>query len=102
MPKSGLRIYGELLIDDINFHKENAFFLNKYAYLLGFQKTSFPLNSSNIWFEYSNVLNQVCQSFHLLTFTHTGFSNWALSETIFKITDFIIPKYLNLKSVKRS
>ncbi len=74
MPKSGLRIYGELLIDDINFHKENAFFLNKYAFLLGFQKTSFPLNSSNMWFEYSSVLNQVYQSFHPShIYTHRSF-----------------------------
>ena len=62
--KPSIRLYGEILIDDINFHQKNAFYLNKYAYSIGVQKTSFPFKTSNVWFEHSNVLNQVYQSFH--------------------------------------
>ena len=42
-PDPSLKIYGELLIDDINFHQKNAFYLNRYAYLLGIQKHLFHL-----------------------------------------------------------
>ena len=69
------RIYGELLFDDINFHNSNQYYLNRYAYLIGFHKTSFPFPSSNIWFEHSNVLNQVYQSYHPThIYTHRGFA----------------------------
>ena len=68
------RLYAEILIDDINFHNKNAFFLNRYAYLIGFHKIAFPFKSSNIWFEFSSVLNQVYQSFHLShTYVHNNF-----------------------------
>ena len=63
-PQAGLRLFGEVIIDDVNFHTKNAFYLNRYGYLIGLQKTQFPFKSSNFWFEYSNVLNQVYQSFH--------------------------------------
>ena len=73
-PKPGLRLFGEIIIDDINFHTKNAFYLNRYGYLIGLQKTQFPFESSNFWFEYSNVLNQVYQSFHPThVYTHRGF-----------------------------
>ena len=62
--KPTLRFYGEIIVDDINFHQKKAYYLNKYGYLFGFQKTSFPFSSSNIWFEFSNILNQVYQSYH--------------------------------------
>ena len=68
------RLYGEVLIDDVNFHQKNAFFLNRYGYMLGFQKTSFPFSASNIWAEFSNILDQVYQSFHPShIYTHNGF-----------------------------
>ena len=71
--KKSNRFYGEILFDDINFHTKNAFYLNKYAYLIGFQKTSFPFSSSNIWIEHTNVLNQVYQSYHPThIYTHRG------------------------------
>ena len=74
MPKSGLRIYGELLIDDINFHQKNAFYLNRYAFLFGLHKTSLPFLNSSFWFEISNVLNQVYQSYHPThIFNHMGY-----------------------------
>ena len=70
----GLRLFGEVIIDDVNFHTKDAFYLNRYGYLVGFQKTQFPFNSSNFWFEYSNVLNQVYQSFHPThIYTHRGY-----------------------------
>lgn len=73
-PRPGLRIFGEFIIDDINFHQEDAFYLNRFGYLIGFQKTGYPFNSSNIWVEYSNVLNQVYQSYHPThIYTHRGF-----------------------------
>ena len=72
--KPSLKIYSEVLIDDINFHQSKAFYLNKYAYLFGIKKISFPFNSSIFWIESSNVLNQVYQSFHPShVFTHRGF-----------------------------
>lgn len=58
------RLYLELIIDDINFHRKNAFFLNRFAYLIGFNKVNFPFKSSKFYLEYSSVLNQVYQSFH--------------------------------------
>ena len=71
---SSSRLYGEVLIDDVNFHQKNAFFLNRYGYMLGFQKTSFPFSASNIWAEFSNILDQVYQSFHPShIYTHNGF-----------------------------
>ena len=74
LPRKGLRFYGEAIIDDINFHQKDAFYLNRFGYLLGFQKTGFPLKSSNLWIEYSNVLNQVYQSYHPThIYTHRGF-----------------------------
>ena len=69
-----LNFYFEILIDDINFHQSNAFYLNKYAYLAGFKFISFPFNSSLFWIESSNVLNQVYQSYapsHV--FTHMSY-----------------------------
>ena len=73
-PKKSIRLFGEILIDDINFHKKDAFYLNRFGYLLGFQKTGFPLKSSNIWIEYANVLNQVYQSYHPThAYIHHGF-----------------------------
>ena len=74
MAQKSLRLYGEILLDDINFHKSNSFFLNRYAYLFGIKKDSFPFNSSIFWIESSNVLNQVYQSFHPThIYTHRGF-----------------------------
>ncbi len=72
--KKKIRLYSELLIDDINFHNKNAFYLNKYALLIGIHKTSFPFNSSNIWIEHTNVLNQVYQTYHPThIYTHRGY-----------------------------
>ena len=72
--KKSFRIYSEILLDDINFHNKDAYYLNRYAYLFGFQKTSFPFSSSNLWIEHSNVLNQVYQSYHPShIFTHMGY-----------------------------
>ena len=72
--KKKIRVYGELLFDDINFHNSGEYYLNKYAYLIGFHKTSFPFSSSNLWLEHSNVLNQVYQSYHPThIYTHRGF-----------------------------
>ncbi len=72
--KPGLRLFGEVIIDDINFHNKDAFYLNRYGYLIGFQKTQVPFKSSNFWVEYSNVLNQVYQSFHPThIYNHRGF-----------------------------
>ena len=72
--KKTIRLYGEILFDDINFHIKDSYYLNRYAYLIGFQKTSFPFLSSNIWIEHSNVLNQVYQSYHPShIYTHRGF-----------------------------
>lgn len=74
LPVKELRVYGEFLIDDINFHKKDAFYLNRYGLLGGMQKTGFPLKSSNIWIEYSNVLHQVYQSYHPThTYIHRNF-----------------------------
>ena len=73
-PKPGLRLFSEVIIDDINFHTKDAFYLNRYGYLIGLQKTQFPFKSSNFWFEYSNILNQVYQSFHPThIYNHRGF-----------------------------
>ena len=73
-PKPGLRLFSEVIIDDINFHTKDAFYLNRYGYLVGLQKTQFPFQSSNFWFEYSNVLNQVYQSFHPThIYNHRGY-----------------------------
>ena len=73
-PQAGLRLFGEVIIDDVNFHTKNAFYLNRYGYLIGLQKTQFPFKSSNFWFEYSNILNQVYQSFHPThIYIHRGF-----------------------------
>jgi len=74
LPQAGLRLFGEVIIDDVNFHTKNAFYLNRYGYLIGLQKTQFPFKSSNFWFEYSNILNQVYQSFHPThIYIHRGF-----------------------------
>ena len=74
MPKKKIKLYGEILFDDINFHTKDAFFLNRYAYLVGLHKTSFPFETSNIWFEHSSVLNQVYQSYHPThIFVHRNF-----------------------------
>ena len=74
LPKNGLRIYGETIIDDINFHQDDAFYLNRFGYLIGVQRTGFPFESSNLWIEYSNVLHQVYQSYHPThIYTHRGF-----------------------------
>ena len=71
---SKLNFYGDILIDDINFHQNNAFYLNRYAYLLGIYQSSFLSDSSFIWLECSNVLNQVYQSYHPShIFTHRNF-----------------------------
>ena len=73
-PINGIRVYGETLIDDINFHKKDAFYLNKYGYLFGFQKTGFPMPSSNYRLEISNVQHQVYQSYHPThSFIHRGY-----------------------------
>lgn len=73
-PNPSIRMFGEVLIDDINFHQKDAFYLNRFGFLLGFQKTGFPSQSSNLWIEYSNVLNQVYQSYHPThIYTHRGF-----------------------------
>ena len=69
-----LNLYFEILVDDINFHQKNAFYLNRYAYLVGFKFMSFPFKTSLLWVESSNVLNQVYQSYdpsHI--FTHMGY-----------------------------
>ena len=69
-----LNFYFEILIDDINFHQSNAFYLNRYAYLIGLKFLSYPFNSSLLWVESSNVLNQVYQSYDPShTFTHIGY-----------------------------
>ena len=69
-----MNLYVELLIDDINFHQKNAFYLNRYAYNIGIEKIGFPFNSSILWIESSNVLNQVYQSYHPShTFIHRGY-----------------------------
>ena len=73
-PQAGLRLFGEVIIDDVNFHTKDAFYLNRYGYLIGLQKTQFPFKSSNFWIELSNVLNQVYQSFHPThIYTHRGY-----------------------------
>ena len=73
-PYSGLRLFGELLIDDINFHKKDAFYLNRYGYLLGYQQTGYPKESSNINLELSSIMHQVYQSYHPShRYTHRGF-----------------------------
>ena len=72
--KPSLNVYFEILIDDVNFHQKNAFYLNRYAYLLGVKFISFPFKSSLLLIENSNVLNQVYQSYdpsHV--FTHMGY-----------------------------
>jgi len=72
--KPSLNLYFEILIDDVNFHQKNAFYLNRYAYLLGVKFISFPFKSSLLLIENSNVLNQVYQSYdpsHV--FTHMGY-----------------------------
>ena len=45
------------LIDDINFHKKDAFYLNRYGYSFGFHQTGFPRNTSNLNIEskYSEI-----------------------------------------------
>ena len=69
-----INFYFEILIDDINFHQSNAFYLNRYAYLVGLKFLSYPFNSSLLWVESSNVLNQVYQSYDPShTFTHIGY-----------------------------
>ena len=69
-----LNLYCEILVDDINFHQKNAFYLNKYAYLVGFKFISFPFKTSLFWIEGSNVLNQVYQSYDPShTYTHRGY-----------------------------
>jgi len=74
LPQNGLRIYGETIIDDINFHQDNAFYLNRFGFLIGLQKTGLPFKSSNLEIEYSNVLHQVYQSYHPThIYTHRGF-----------------------------
>lgn len=73
-PARNWRLFGELLIDDINFNHPDAFYLNRFGFLVGFQRTGFPTKSSNFWLEYSNVLNQVYQSYqpsHI--YTHRGY-----------------------------
>ena len=73
-PQPGLRLFAEVIIDDVNFHTKDAFYLNRYGYLIGLQKTQFPFESSNFWLEYSNVLNQVYQSFHPThIYSHRGY-----------------------------
>tara|TARA_Y100000590_G_scaffold469374_1_gene656615 strand:+ start:302 stop:1717 length:1416 start_codon:yes stop_codon:yes gene_type:complete len=73
-PKPGLRLFSEVIIDDINFHTKDAFYLNRYGYLIGLQKTQVPIKSSNFWIEFSNVLNQVYQSFHPThIYVHKGY-----------------------------
>lgn len=62
-PLTGWRLFGEVLVDDVNFHNPGAFYLNRFGYLAGVQKTGFPLATSNLWMEYSNILNQVYQSY---------------------------------------
>ena len=73
-PFNTSRVYGELLIDDINFHKKNAFYLNRYGYLIGFHKTGYPMKYSNINFELTSIMHQVYQSYHIThAYTHRGF-----------------------------
>ena len=43
LAQKSLRLYGEILLDDINFHKSNSFFLNRYAYLFGIKKRFVPI-----------------------------------------------------------
>ena len=91
--KPSLSLYFEILIDDVNFHQKNAFYLNRYAYLLGARFISFPFKSS-LLIENSNVLNQVYQSYNPShVFAHMGYRLVIILEMTLLIIECITHKF---------
>lgn len=100
LPQKSLKLFGELIIDDVNFHHPNAFYLNRFGFLFGVQKTGAPFRTSNFFLEYSNVLNQVYQSYkpsHI--YTHRGYP---IGHFLGNDFDYIYSHYSQLLINERS
>ena len=71
-----LSFWGELLIDDYQINNESKGDLepNEIGFLGGVEKTGWPFESSNFWFEYTRITNRTYQTPDISeTYTHRGF-----------------------------
>ena len=99
--KKNSSLHTEVLVDDINFHRKNADYLNRYGFLIGFNKVGFPFDLSNYWIEYSSVLSQVYQSFHPThDYLHRNFPIGHYLGNDFKMIRFHFENLLNNSKAK--